>query len=376
MEFRYHISEEDYINILEDQFKQRRTGILNIFLFILMTVGQSAYAVWYIITAHPKTKIVVCIAFLSISISIIQIFYQHAIRLRAVQTLKTQKKRKAISEDFWKLQVLTLENDILTLRCGKEKLSYDCAYYIKAETVGDALVLTFKRGKNIQQIILPIRVFQTENEKEEFISKLQVSRQNSILAGMSEINEIVEENYEYSVQYSMTKKQFADALVQCTRKYYVTRAGLSLKNIARIAGTVFLLGNVIMGKINTGPFILFAVLVSFLLMIPYISAFSPIQSAFARQNAENIFRGLDTMDFQLAVFTDRIAWRGDSFLNEIPIEKLIAAEKTNNIAFLFFNNNSSVFVPITENNKMEITRCWLYLDTVSKHNSSIFKKKA
>ena len=368
MEYSFQITEKDYIGTLAAQLKQKRKGILNILAFLLLTVGQSAYAVWYILSAKPEKKSAVFICLLSALVFALQIFYQFSIRLRAEQTLKRYKKNGSISESFWKTQRMKLDDDVLSLRCGKDRLVYDCAFFSNAETLGGVLVLTFQKGKEIQQLMLPESVFESEDARKRFIDALAASRQNSIRASTGDTAIPNAENAEMAVLYTMTKEEFSKALVRCTRRFYTTKAGMSLKNIARLACVVFLLGNIAAGVINTKDFIIYASLISLVLLLPFIVAFSPIEGSIARQNAEKTFAGLDEMNFSLAVFPDSIAWKCESFSNEISVENLIAVVRDKRYAFFYFRDNSSAFIPLDEENTAPVTKCSLYLEVIADRN--------
>lgn len=375
MEFRYQISREDYLNAMISQLRQRRKGFFNLLTFAVMTVGQGGYTLWYALKTRPDPDRTVLICCLSAGIFAIQTFYQCALRLRAEQNIRRYQKKGLLSEDFWKTQILKLDDDILTLRCGNQKLAYDCAYFKKAETVGSFLVLTFQKGRELQQLMIPEGVFKKEGSRQAFLDSLKAAGQASIRSGMRELTEIGTEEGGVSLSYTMSRKTFEEALVRCTRRIYLTREGWPLNTIARVAGAAFLLGNVAAGVIASPSFILYAALISIILLLPFLSAFTPIQTMLSRQNAGNVFAGLEEMAFCLTVLSDRLVWQSESFMNEIPFEKLAAADRDDRFAYLFLNDRSSAFIPLDENNRTEIIRNWLLLETVAERNRGRQRKR-
>ena len=208
-----------------------------------------------------------------------------------------------------------------------------------------------------------------------FLDSLKAAGQASIRSGMRELTEIGTEEGGVSLSYTMSRKTFEEALVRCTRRIYLTREGWPLNTIVRVAGAAFLLGNVAAGVIASPSFILYAALISIILLLPFLSAFTPIQTMLSRQNAGNVFAGLEEMAFCLTVLSDRLVWQSESFMNEIPFEKLAAADRDDRFAYLFLNDRSSAFIPLDENNRTEIIRNWLLLETVAERNRGRQRKR-
>lgn len=333
-----------------------------------MTIGQAAYVLWYLLSKKPGTETAVFLSLMSAGVFALQVFYQLSVRLQAKQTLKRYRNSGKLPEDFWKTQNLRLGDDILSLKCGRKKLEYDCAYFVKAEVVGRMLVLTFQRGKQIHQLQVPERVFGTPEEEGRFLNAVRDSGQESLRAGLQEKGEVGGDGVKYAVRYSIDQEDYQKAFVRCVRRLYLTSAGLTLKNLARLAGAAFLIGNAIAGTMDSPAFIVFTSLISFILLVPFLTAFTPLESVFARQSADTLYGGLDTLNAALLVFGDRLAWQSERFFNEIPIERLIATEKDSKYAYLYLNDGTSVFVRITEENKTELTRCWLFLDSLAEKN--------
>lgn len=368
MDIRFKISEQEYLDALTERLRQKRKSVVNILVFFMMTVGQVGYFLWYALAQKPEPATAWLLGVLSAGVCAVQLFYQLSVGVRAKSTLTRYKRTGKISESFWNIQHLRLRDDIVSLECGKNKLMYDCAYFIKAETVGGMLVLTFRRGKQVHQLQVPLAAFKSGEEKEAFLDALKASQQTSIRAGLPKAEEICSEGAVYSFSYSMTRRSFEKAFAGCARKLYFTRAGLTLKNIARLAGTVFLIVN----AFNTGmgaAFRIFAVLISFLLMAPAIFAFSPLGILTARQAADSVYMGLEKMSFQLVIHNDKLVWRGETFCHQKKLSSVIALEKNEREAYIYFDNGTSVLAEVTDENRMILTKTWLYLDGFSEKHS-------
>ena len=266
MGFTFKISEEQYLSTLRMFLRLKRRGIPNILILFFMTVGQAGLVAWNIVRLDIQGTPRVMLIVLSALICLLQAFYQTSIGLRARIQLKKSMASGKISKDFWNMQNLTIKDDVLTLRCGKSRLTYDCAYYRGAWRVGDMLLLDFKRGEDVHQLFVPASVFDNMGGTEGIEKYLAEAKRNSILAGFAGNGWKRPEQAKCSVEYSYTKKNFARDYVRSARLGYLTRIPWSIGSIAKIAGAAFLMYNVIAGNFDSTAFVWFAVLASILLL--------------------------------------------------------------------------------------------------------------
>lgn len=375
MEYYFKISEEEYLCALKEILRRRRKSILNILVFIIMTVGQLSYIVWSIATGQASGTYAYILLAISLLIIGMQVFYQASVDLRATHHLKKEKANGRISKDFWSSQHLTLKNDILSLRCGKTKLEYDCAYFQRVETLGSMLLLNFRHEKLVHQLMLPRGIFPTTEAEDAFRNAIRQSKVNSIRAGYQAIAGNRPEKPEYSVEFEYTLKNFVRDYVKSARTIYLTDIPWNLTAVAKLVATGYLLFNLFAGNFDTTAFKIFAVLVSFILCYQYLITFTPLIYLMAKKYAVSLFSGLDKVSCALDVKDGILYFSGTTFFNELQQSSVYALEKNNKCMFIYFKDGTSITVPITEKNSKELSRCGLYLSEVASANWANRRRK-
>ena len=344
MEFRYRISKEEYLEALLQQLKRRRTSWLNLILLAVLTVGQMSFAVWNVASGRLTGALAVTVLILSGAICVLQLCYQLCLTQRARHAMERDIASGKIAQDFWSTQILRLMDELLELRCGKLKLSYDCAYFQKEEICGPLLVLTMKKEKTIHQLMVPLAAFGGEKARKEFVQALYTAKRTSILAGFESTLEKPPEDALETLRCTYTRDDFVHDYIQSSRRAYLTAAGWTLSTFARLAGTAFLLYHLFSGSFNSAAYKVFAVLVCILLCYPYLVTFSPLIIPIARKYALSLFAGLDTVRFQLDYTPDSLIFSGDTFYNRIPRTQIKAVCNTEKNRFIYLKDGTSVTI--------------------------------
>lgn len=368
MELRFSITEEEYLELLELLLKKRRKSPVGIITLLLMTVVQLGFALWSVVTGYISGGLAWAVLAMSVLIAMSQILYQLCIPRRARHRLDKDKAAGRISADFWSRQFLKLKDDALELRCGKSRLSYDCAYFVKAEELGRMLLLEMKKDNTAHQLLIPLSAFSGEEEKQRFLEQLQSSRESSIRAGYAKNKGQRPEAPECSVTFHYDRKSFQNDTIRCARRAYLTRAAWNLSTVAKIAGTAFLLYHVFAGSFASTAFTVFALLVCFLLCYPFIITFTPLIRLIAVKNGRSLFGGLEEMDCAVDLTEDTLYYSGDTFFNAIRLTAVRAVEKSNKWVFVYLRDGTSVTVPITEENANAASRLYLRLDSIAEQN--------
>lgn len=366
MELQFSITEEEYLELLELLLKKRRKSPVGIITLLLMTVVQLGFALWSVVTGYISGGLAWAVLAMSVLIALSQILYQLCIPRRARHRL--DKAAGRISADFWSRQFLKLKDDALELRCGKSRLSYDCAYFVKAEELGRMLLLEMKKDNTAHQLLIPLSAFSGEEEKQRFLEQLHSSRESSIRAGYAKNKGQRPEAPECSVTFHYDRKSFQNDTVRCARRAYLTRAAWNLSTVAKIAGTAFLLYHVFAGSFASTAFTVFALLVCFLLCYPFIITFTPLVRLIAVKNGRSLFGGLEEMDCAVELTEDTLYYSGDTFFNAIRLTAVRAVEKSNKWVFVYLRDGTSVTVPITEENANAASRLYLRLDSIAEQN--------
>lgn len=344
MEFKYRIGKDEYLDALMYQLKHRRASALNLILLAVLTVGQLGFAVWNVASGRLAGTLAVIVLIFSGLICVMQLVYQLSLPTRAKHAMERDIAAGKIAPEFWGTQHLRLKDELLELHCGKQKLSYDCAYFQKAEVCGPLLVLTMHKDNATHQLMVPLAALGGEAGSGEFTAALKAAKRASILSGFDSTVEKPPEATQDTLCCTYTVDSFIHDYISSARRAYLTSAGWTLSTIARLAGTAFMLYHLIHGSFESTAYKIFAVLVCVLLCYPYLVTFSPLIRPIARKYALSLFSGLDTVRFRLDYTPDSLIFSGDTFYNRIARTQVKAVRDTAKNRFIYLKDGSSVTI--------------------------------
>ena len=342
MKLHYSISQEEYLEALTAQLRRRRTSAVNLIVLALLTAGQMAFAIWNVANGRLSGAAATAVLLLSAVICALQLAYQLLLPQRARHVLERDIRAGKISSDFWKPQTLSLENDLLEIRCGKQKLRYDCAYFQKAEQCGPMLVLTMKKEAAVHQLMIPLTALGGPEESESFLETLAAAKRASILAGYEAALEKPPEETNRTLRCTYGQEEFARAFVRSAREAYLTPAGWTPSTLARLAGTAFLLYHLSAGSFHSTAYKIFSVAVCMLLCYPYLISFSPLIYPIARKYTRSLFAGLDTLHLRLDEEDDGLIFSAETFFNRIPRSAVKAVRETETDRFYYLKDGTAI----------------------------------
>ncbi len=368
MDFFFKITREEYLDAIKGFLRMRQRSIANLLIFLFMTVGQAALVAWNIVRLDITGGTRAALIAISALICLAQVFYQCSVELRARSQLRRSMDKGKISEEFWGRQHLSLKEEVVRLQCGKIDLKYDCAYYGGAQLVGGMLVLSFCRGKDVHQLLIPISAFSSDDGRREFGAALAAAKRASILSGYAETARKRPEKTAYSADFDYTADEFARDYVRAARLAYSTAVPYDIMMTTKLAAAAFLVYNIIAGHIAGAMFTTFTVFVVIILLYPVIFAFTPFICQVAKRNTHSLFGGLTSVHCAVDVTDEKLVFSGDTFYNQIPLASVCGAEKRRSFAAVYLKDNTSVVMKITPENEREVTRMTLYLETLGASN--------
>ena len=345
MELRFQFTREEYEKTVEALLRKRRNSPLSLAVLLMMTLGQFAFVLYSIRRYQTPPDRTALLLVLSLAIAAIQLVYRYAVSLRArTQTARAIRKGQ-IREDFWKVQRLTLRDDLVRLRSGKTELSYDCAYFTGSEQAGDTLLLLFTKGKTVHQVMVPGSAFSSGEEKERFLAALRESKTRSILEGCAQARSPRVENAEYSLEYSYRRDDFVRDQVRAVRAAYTRRVGWTLAQIARYAAAGFLIYHFIAGSYRSDGMKVLVALILLLLLYPLLISFTPLCRLIVRRSAASLFAGLDSIRCSLDLSGDKLFFQGDTFENVLSLDKLYDLAETEDCVILYWKDRTAITIP-------------------------------
>lgn len=368
MDFYFRITREEYLNAIKGFLRTRQRSVANLLIFLFMTVGQAALVAWNIvrlgITGGTRTALIA----ISALICLTQVFYQCSVELRAKSQLRRSMEKGKISEEFWGRQHLSLKDEVLRLRCGKVDLKYDCAYYDGAQLVGGMLVVSFRRGKDVHQLLIPVTAFATEEQRQQFEAALDDAKRASILSGYAENSHARPAKPVYFADFDYTADEFSRDYVRAARLAYSTAVPYDIMLITKLVAAAFLIYNIIAANITGTMFTLFSVFIIVILLYPVLFTFTPLIRQVSKRNTQSLFGGLTLVHCAVDVTDDKLVFSGDTFYNELPLASVYGAEKRRDFAAVYLRDNTAVVMKITPQNDNEITRMTLYLEALGAGN--------
>lgn len=368
MDFYFKITREEYLDAIKGFLRMRQRSIANLLIFLFMTVGQALLVAWNIVRLSITGGTRAALIAISALICLAQVFYQCSVELRAKSQLRRSMEKGKISEEFWGRQHLSLKDEVLRLHCGKVDLKYDCAYYDGAQLVGGMLVVSFRRGKDVHQLLIPASAFASDERRQEFEAALAAAKRASILAGYAEAAKPRPNAPAYSADFDYTADGFARDYVRAARLAYSTAVPYDLMMITKLAAAAFLVYNIIAGHIAGAMFTAFAVFVIIILLYPVLFTFTPFIRQVAKRNTQSLFGGLASAHCAVDVTDEKLIFSGDTFYNQIPLASVYGAEKRRDFAAVYLKDNTAVVMKVTPENEHEVTRMTLYLDTLGASN--------
>lgn len=344
MKISYTITKEEYLGTLIQMLREKRKTPVNIIIFLMMTVIQLSFAIWCTVKyGHFNNAIYILLA-LSISMFALQMVYQLCIGLRARTQMNRDIRRGNISPDFWSKQTISLSDGIFELKCGKSKLKYDCAYFSKAQVIGNVLLLSFKREKTVHQIMIPLSAFERASGADAFVKALTEEKNECIRPKADTECGFRPESASYSITFVYDIDTFCRDQVRAARYAYVNRVGWTFSNIARFIAAAFLIYHIAAGSYESTSFLIFVIAIVVVLTYPLLITFTPVCGLLVRKNIKALFGKFSVLKCSLDVSGDKLYYAGDTFNNVIPLSQIYSIHDGAETTVIFLKDNTTITI--------------------------------
>lgn len=240
MAYHFHLTREQYLAALKTELKAQRQDPFHLLLSFLLTQAE------------------LILALVSAALFGGTLWWNLALNSRAKRKLHAIEKAGYLYQDFSSLIRLKVNDGVLKIYGGKNKLSYDCTYLRGFSFVGEMLALIFSNGQAVHRILIPVSAFGGRKEAAIFAVKLE-----DIGAGTDQ--ELAEEP-DCVVEYSSTEKDFVSDYIRCCRTAYRTSYMLTTSFLLKVLLAVFLVWCVCNGSVSGAVWQFAACLAAFLII--------------------------------------------------------------------------------------------------------------
>ena len=367
MKISYIVTKEDYLQTIIYALKERRKTPVNIIIFLMMTVVQLCAAIWAAVKYSGQSSAVLWLPVLSIGICALPVFYQLSVTIRARAQMNRDIRKGNISKDFWNRQYVTLENQIFRLKCGKNELVYDCAYFNGAQSIGGILLLSFKKEKAVHQIMVPLSALESMGGGEGLTKLLTEAKRESLGISSDEGNARPLDAV-YFVSFIYSEKEFYGDQIRAARLAYTNRVGWTFANIAKIIAAAFLIYHIFMGSYGSTGFLVFIIIVIILLIYPIVITFSPLCGLLIRNNIRSLFGALSMQNCALDIAEGKLFYTGETFRNVIPLSYVYSVASGKNLTVIYLKDNSAITIPYSASENHNTYKLTTFLEQIADAN--------
>ena len=345
MKYHYRVTEENYLDMLRSQIKQKRRSLSNLFFAFLFTFGQMGILTFYTVFNSPDPKLLAWAWPLSITTLLLQATYQLSFEFQVKSTLKLLIRKGQIPDDYWKEHYLELKKLALTLRFGSKSGVFDCRTYVDSTEEGTVLLLFFQsNNRALERVIVPLAVFKNEAEKAALISALkQTTVQN--YGSDDEVHGIPDEyNFRFSYDYDLTT-YFRDQR-QAFRARYLTPLAWTSPVLVKLGITAYLVYLAIGKNYSIGADVLI-ITVCIILNMQHIMIFTPLinltlHSSITPMLAEYMNHHTDTY-----ITKEKLMVYNKVLYSEVPFSDIRCVYRLPNAIAVYLPKNAILTIPTT-----------------------------
>lgn len=366
MAYHFHLTREQYLDTLKLELKNQRRDPLHLLVSFLLTVVQFAWVVFLLTHAELADQTKLILALVSAALFCGTLWWNLALSSRAKRKLHAIEKAGYLYQDFASLIRIKVDDGVLNIYGGKNKLSYDCAYLRGFSFVGEMLALVFSNGQAVHRILIPISAFGGRKEAASFAGKLE-----DIGAGA---DRDLAEAPDCVVEYISGEKDFVSDYIRGCRTAYRTSYMLTNSFLLKILLAVFLVWCVCNGSISGAVWQFSACLAAILLLSRLLIVFSPLIRLSAGKYAENLFSGAERMTFRVTVDSQYLTIASDSFCNRFSLERVSVVEKTSHALYIYLRGGIIQAIPAKASDAHSLSRCYVLLQAQAEKNKLQHKK--
>lgn len=351
MNYSFRLTKEQYISVLKDELKEQRRDVFHIIVSILLSAVQFGCAVYLLLYVPMNDMAKLVVTLLSSALFGGTLWWNFALEMRARQKFRAAEKAGYMYQDMDSIIRFMVEDGVLRIYGGKNKLSYDCAYLSQFSFTGEMLALIFKNGNAVHRILIPVSAFGGKKEASDFAFSFGNAGEDA-----------EDEEPICTLEYSSTEKSFVRDYVYCCRHAYLTSYMWTSSFILKVLLAVFLMWSCINGSIEGALWQNIAVIAALLLLSRLIAVFTPLMKLSATQYAKNLFSGREKLDFLVSVGYNYLTVESDSFKNRFPLEHIMLVEKTERALCVYISSGVMLAIPTEGSDAHLLSRCYVLLN--------------
>ncbi len=227
MHFYYSVTKDQYLQMLEHLLKKKEHVPFRVLSFLFLTVGQSIWVVYMLLSSDLTNKGKVFLVAWSCILTAINIIYRCTRKRRAKTALENLIKTEQIKSDFWKPHHLIIDGNLAKLKYGKTELECPCAEL----DIVDEPDLVYLYSHNIIFDLVPSEITQ-KDELLQMIYESQKSLSTEVIDHL--------ETADCCFQFNMSGKEFKRTQTRIYQSFFATQTLKSPRYIISIVISVFL----------------------------------------------------------------------------------------------------------------------------------------
>lgn len=343
----YKVSEEDYITVLEQQLKQKRKGPIQLSLFLLSTVGQTLAVLYAVLSSRVSGVSAAGLLALSVALTALSFINFFRLRPRAKNFFHLLRARGKISEEFWKLHTLKLEEEKLSVRFGSFSNSCDVTQVRVVDNKVSAYLLYLGRSQSIFDLV-PYSAFGDETRRAGFAETIRQAAFRRNLHDSEAIRDFISPDARVLAEFTYDKEDYVKDQRDAFRWMFTTKLAWTPVSILLLAVACLLIFFAVSdGRILS---ILLAAAAALFLNFHYIRIFSPLIDRKIRRDAQELspyFPG-----GRCKVYLDKtrkqIVLSGSIYCMAFSFSEIKAVRKIPGGAAFYLNQNLVFTLPLSE----------------------------
>ncbi|WP_411676084.1 hypothetical protein [Caproicibacter sp.] len=344
----YKVSEEEYITVLEQQLKQKRKRPVPLFLFLFSTAGQTLFVIYLLLSSTPSAAGIAGLLVLSVSLTGLSLLNFFSTRPRAKKYLSMLRSKGRISEEFWKLHTLKLEDETISIQFGSYSNSCEITQIRVTDNKTNAYLLSLGKSQSVFDIV-PYSAFGSEPQRAGFAERLRQAAIQVSLRGSEAVRDSIPPDARVLAEFSYDEDSYLKDQQSAFRRMFTTKLAWTPLTILLLAASCFLLAYAISsGRVLS---ILTAVAAAVLLNFHYIRIFSPLIGRRIRRDARELRPYFP--DGKIKIYLDKAKGQmvavGSVYCISFPLSDMKAVRRIPGGAAIYLNQNLILTISSMEN---------------------------
>lgn len=284
MRLNYNITEDIYAEVIEYQMKlhnNQRSQVMKYWISNLLFLGLAVYFLvarteysWWL-RLLPMGMAAILFAMTT--------FKRVNLPKRARAALKRYLKSGTLAEGFIGQHKLIVEDSMIRRNYGGEWTEISCDDVGGYQQLKDSLLLI---AKGVIFEVIPLEVLNENNSRGELIKAIQRGNSESTLTEQKELEELIPENTEMTVEWQADESMYIQGMVEGHRLYFSTRQAWKGSQMVRMI--IFLYGVVVLClRMNLYIGLAF-VLIGLMLNRQLLVTFSPLSYTVVRRQVSRL----------------------------------------------------------------------------------------